>query len=292
MSAQPPPPPPPPTSAPQTHPEASSSAGQTQSISYIAPILGICSVLGLFAILTAFFLWRRHVRSRPGYSQRSFQRKHGFSVVACHIRRMWGVTPEDAHQHHGDENNDSDDHDGNKRSDELTTPPAAAPSHPVYHHSAKHSAIDTSLPPPEMTSLAAGRRAHSGPSSPSSPRSARKSPSQLPLVNTTSHHRLSANSLTSLGSPPSPIIPATVHHRPAGPCFRPSSEMLPTRLCKTYVWQQEPSPLAYDHDADDDDDDGHEDLAIPSSSSSSRPAEEVRSAKSIRMGWDEDEMLV
>ncbi|KAI8586802.1 hypothetical protein BDZ88DRAFT_427762 [Geranomyces variabilis] len=263
---QPPPqqPPPPPVLA-----EAASSAGQTQSISYIAPILGICSVLGLFAILLAFFLWRRHVRRRPGYSQRRFQRKHGFSVVACRIRQMWGVP----------------DHSDEDLSDELTPPPSSsAPPHPTAFSSPST---------PEMSSTS---RPHSGSSS--SPRSARKSPSQLPLVNTAAaaaaasahHHRTSANSPAALGSPPSPSAAV----RPSGPCFRPSSEMLPTRLCKTYVWQQEPSPLAYEQQGDDndDDDDGHENLACPTIPTTTRPAEEVRSAKSIRMGWDEDETLV
>ncbi|KAJ3145541.1 hypothetical protein HDU89_007038 [Geranomyces variabilis] len=263
MASQPQPPPqqPPPPPPPAPLAEASSSAGQTQSISYIAPILGICSVLGLFAILLAFFLWRRHVRRRPGYSQRRFQRKHGFSVVACRIRQMWGVP----------------DHSDEDLSDELTPPPSSAPPHP------------TAFSSPSAPEMASASRPHSGSSS---PRSARKSPSQLPLVNTAaaaaaSAHRTSANSLASLGSPSSPSAAV----RPSGPCFRPSSEMLPTRLCKTYVWQQEPSPLAYEQGDDDDDHDGHENLACPTIPTT-RPAEEVRSAKSIRMGWDEDETLV
>ncbi|KAJ3169938.1 hypothetical protein HDU88_000580 [Geranomyces variabilis] len=265
-ATQPQPPPPQQQQPPPGLAEASSSAGQTQSISYIAPILGICSVLGLFAILLAFFLWRRHVRRRPGYSQRRFQRKHGFSVVACRIRQMWGVP----------------DHSDQDLSDELTPPPSSAPPHP------------TAFSSPSAPEMASTSRPHSGSSS---PRSARKSPSQLPLVNTagaaaaaaTSAHRTSANSLASLGSPHSPSAAV----RPSGPCFRPSSEMLPTRLCKTYVWQQEPSPLAYEQgdNDNDDDDDGHENLACPTIPST-RPAEEVRSAKSIRMGWDEDETLV
>ncbi|KAJ3178998.1 hypothetical protein HDU87_003268 [Geranomyces variabilis] len=275
MASSPSPPAQPPAPQPPQPPpllaDASSSAGQTQSITYIAPILGICSVLGLFAILLAFFLWRRHVRRRPGYSQRSFQRKHGFSVVACRIRQMWGVP----------------DHSDHHLSDELT-PPAHNGEAP------RHGAIDTSSSSSTPEMAAATTRPHSGSSS---PRSARKSPSQLPLVNTTTAaaagagaHRLSANSLASLGSPPSSPSSPIAAVRPSGPCFRPSSEMLPTRLCKTYVWQQEPSPLAYEHGSGQYG--GHEDLACPTIPTARPPTEEVRSAKSIRMGWDEDETLV
>ncbi|KNC99800.1 uncharacterized protein SPPG_05177 [Spizellomyces punctatus DAOM BR117] len=60
----------------------------SNTVSHIALIVGLSSILALTVLLASFFWWRRHIRNQPGYASRKVQRKRGMSVIPV-FDRFW-----------------------------------------------------------------------------------------------------------------------------------------------------------------------------------------------------------
>ncbi|KAI8919934.1 hypothetical protein DFJ77DRAFT_220927 [Powellomyces hirtus] len=252
---------------------ASDDSGNS-SISQIALILGLSSVFGLFVLLVLFFLWRKHVRGRPGFEERKLQRKQGISVIACRIRTTLGSVVNTLGRSHHHE----------------STGHLAHGSGSQQGHGHRHDQGDTESQHDILEAKDCVRKSNSRTPltgllsddtyDPSVVEDSKPRPVSSTEINTSGRgeSRIGIDTIQLSNQPHAPKLsnqlPAL--KRPSGPCFRPSSDMLPPRLCKTYVWQPEPSPLSP----------RHPDLESESLSS---PTSEERSSKSFRLGWDEDE---
>ncbi|TPX61988.1 hypothetical protein SpCBS45565_g07140 [Spizellomyces sp. 'palustris'] len=60
----------------------------SSTVSHIALIVGLSSILALTVLLASFFWWRRHIRQQPGYASRKVQRKRGMSAIPV-FDRFW-----------------------------------------------------------------------------------------------------------------------------------------------------------------------------------------------------------
>ncbi|KAI9102641.1 hypothetical protein DFS34DRAFT_591272 [Phlyctochytrium arcticum] len=231
--------------------------GGGMSVSNLAKIIGLTSVFALAILIGAFFIWRRRVRSRPGYENRKIQRKRGMSVVACHIQRFWaeatGQTPtcsqqaspqlspqpsmaqmEQAqgqspgpHIHFADQTPPPKPY--RAPPTPVTPSPAsaaapAAPAKPVRGRASDNTSSTTPIPAsPITTSLSTPRTEHSEPSSPA-----------------TAEPQVSSPPTKTSRSASVASIVTTKTAASTRSYFRPCTDVLPPKLCKTYTWQQEP----------------------------------------------------
>ncbi|KAJ3016476.1 hypothetical protein HKX48_004016 [Thoreauomyces humboldtii] len=224
--------------------------GPKSPISEIALILGLSALIGVVALFLSFLAWRAHVRGRPGYEARRLQRKHGISAVSVRIR--------------------------------------GALAHSLGRHS--HPPADTAAtaaeePMPDLTTIVPvlGQEEEE-----EEAQQTQSQDSTFALNSAFSHPPL-----PDLEAAVEPCtVPVVVDHRalpqrPSRPCFRTSSDVLPPRLCKTYVWQQDEKPSTLHRLPDISDDDENEDDG--SANPVSHPRSDGRSVKSIAIGWDENE---
>ncbi|KAI8998225.1 hypothetical protein BC832DRAFT_565870 [Gaertneriomyces semiglobifer] len=148
--------------------KSKTDAEPPKDVSHIYVIIGLSSLAALVILISAWTWWKCHVRKRPGYQDRKYQRKLGVSVVRCKMQRMWRDSLQRMERRPSD---DAENH---------------------RHVAMSPEDNEAQLP------------------SPSSFQSSMRLPSQQ-----------SSNF-------------------PGHGCFRPSSDILPPTLCRTYTWQDKP----------------------------------------------------